>query len=293
MQDGRTPLSLAAAEEKSEVVDVLLQHGANPNHSDEGSRPPLLLAARSLFRKAESTESEFQEVPSIVPRVAESIITLLKYGANVNMRSEIVLDAPYDFHEEETPTRQESPMETAIAHCLLPIVKMLWEAGADCPENITWFKNAGPKYSRADVEKYINNDMSKPHTLQTLVRKAIRESLGQSVSKVNQLDIPQFAKDILLFDDLRKYKWELVEDWPDLMKNYQKQLNEGQTRKAGEDTTYDGENWDYEESLDWDDEMYEYIVNPRNKGGWVPWDEEWIDDSCTCPLCPYDSKYDW
>lgn len=94
--DGITPLHLATLQGHSDIVQILLKHGANPNlKADLDQWTPILVAAKRGF-------TDICEM-------------LIKAGANVNNVS----------------TLGRSPLHNAVEEGFLPIVKMLVEAGAD------------------------------------------------------------------------------------------------------------------------------------------------------------------
>lgn len=108
-----TPLNLAASDNDIEVVELLLELGANPDSRDWGQQTPLMLALRS----------------GSVERCLPVVRAIVKAGASVNARSCVKGGGGQSPLSYLYWTIELSPER---ANGLLPVVTFLTKKGAVC-----------------------------------------------------------------------------------------------------------------------------------------------------------------
>ncbi len=220
-----TPLCVATRLCHHKNVLHLLKHGANPNVIDPVGKTPLVVVMRKCL-------DDCLGKPKLT---IQTLLSLLRYGADVNMESEYFsgdVDSDDDEWENENieliQGDPELPLDVAVGHRLLPVAQMLWEAGSVPCKNIRWFKHANvyPKHfinTRVEVEGFINNKMTQARSLIGLSRIAVRRAIIQcSPDKLKHLEIPEHLKDYLNFSDFNEIYMTYCSDWGKRCKSYSK-----------------------------------------------------------------------
>jgi len=120
---GETPLHVAAAFGNSKVVEVLLEHGADPNARDDYGATPLHYAAAfdypKIVKSLPKDLSDYDATPlqgAVEFNYPEVAKLLLEHGANPNIQ-----ENKYGY----------TPLHYAASRCHVDVARVLLDHGAD------------------------------------------------------------------------------------------------------------------------------------------------------------------
>ncbi len=214
-----TPLIRASAHVQVKNVQILLEHGADPNKLDY-IRSSALICAMRHFDIDNFDGGMWGNGVIDAGNAVETVLLLLRYGADVNFLFHYC--SPLDGSQHHV-----YPIDYAMSIHLVPLAHLLWEAGSRLANTEpkpglckAWYESilstatvlsSKPWYDENKVPLFIRNVVNQPRNLCVLCRMTVRPTLrGNPRTAVKQLKLPDFLKDYLEFPDLDQFKEQLL-----------------------------------------------------------------------------------
>ncbi len=200
-----TPLHVATRRLCYKNMGVLIDNGAQLDRRDPCGKTALMIMVRScVVHKPKLT------IPAL--------LKLIWAGCDVNVRSDVLDEA------SSLRLGGHLALDIAIGHRLLPVAKMLWEAGSMQCQSVRWFKhltNTGRGrhflYTKAQMIDFLNTVVRQPRSLMSLSRIAIHKISRTHKLDIQEaiscMDIPYMLKEYMHYADLVQVQHEYYRHW--------------------------------------------------------------------------------
>ena len=129
--DGRTALLLAADEKHADVVQVLIDAGADIEAKDEEGRSPLLLASRRGAVDIVNMLVKAGARVSLADRTGETCLSLAAFRGHTETVRTLLCMPGVDVNQSRNNNRGDTALHRAVGRKHLSIVHVLIDAGAD------------------------------------------------------------------------------------------------------------------------------------------------------------------